>query len=197
MEARARQLFYMTVITALCVTTPIAVVVLLSGDFGETDARIVGTALAMVAFSSASLAGFSLRRRAISVVVSYACIAASALGFVAWVNLIWSDSGFDSDGTWKPAVVLLILTVAVTQASLLILGARDTENRSVQAALGSTLAMIVVLSSMLVIALLKEIEDETYYRFLGAVTILWALGTILVPVLRRARSLRVERVTPR
>jgi hypothetical protein len=44
--------------------------------------------------------------------------------------------------------------------------------------------MNAVLATMIVIAILEEIQDSTYYRWLGAVTVLWTLGTLLVPTVR-------------
>jgi hypothetical protein len=191
-RTQARQLFYRIVVAALCVTALVAIVGVLSGDFDETDARIIGTTIALVVYSSTSLAGFALLNRAMAPILGYAGIAASALGFLTWMNLIWSDSGFESEGTWKLAFLFLVLALGAAHASLLILRQRRTDPPSVRAVVGLTLVLITVLASMLVIALLQEVEDETYYRFLGVVAVLWVLGTILVPVLRKAQSAPTE-----
>ena len=194
MQARtqARQLFYRIVVAALCVTALVAILGFLSGDFDETDARVIGTTIALVVYSSTSLAGFSLLNRAMAALLGYAGIAASALGFLTWMNLIWSDSGFETEGTWKAAFLFLVLALGTAHASLLILRQRRTDPPAVRAVIGSTLFLIATLASMLVIALLEEVESGTYYRFLGVVAVLWVLGTILVPVLRKAQSAPAE-----
>jgi hypothetical protein len=187
---QARQLFYRVLIAGLCLTALVAIVGFLSGDFDETDARVLGTTFALVVYSSTGLAGFSLLSRQRAVALAYAGIASSLLGFLTGMNLIWSDSGFDSDGAWKSAFVFLIVALAAAHTALLVLRQRKTDPPSVEAAVRCTIAAIAVLASMLVIALLKEVEDEGYYRFLGVIAVLWVLGTILVPVVRKAQGSR-------
>lgn len=187
---QVRQLFYRVLIAGLCLIALVAIVGFLSGDFDETDARVLGTTFALVVYSATSLAGYSLLSRQKAVALGYAGIAASLLGFLTAMNLVWSDSGFDSDGTWKSSFVFLIVALAAAHTALLVLRQQKTDPPSVEAVVGCTIGAISVLASMLVIAILKEVEDEGYYRFLGVIAVLWVLGTILVPVVRKAQGSR-------
>jgi hypothetical protein len=46
--------------------------------------------------------------------------------------------------------------------------------------------MDAALATMIAIAILSDVEDTTYYRWLGTVMVLLTLGTLLVPALRAA-----------
>ena len=50
-----------------------------------------------------------------------------------------------------------------------------------------SVALAVVLAAMIALAAWAEVDDETYYRFLGAVAVANVLVVVLQPIVRRMR----------
>jgi hypothetical protein len=193
---QTRQLFYGVLIAGLCLVALIAIVGFLSGDFGETDARILATTFAVVVYSATSLAGLTLIGRGKAAVFAFLAIGASIAGFIAAMAFIWSESPSDSDGTWKAEFMFLVVALAAADAALLILRQRQTDAPAVEALVVCTIGAMAVLASMTVMAILKELEDEGYYRFLAVIAVLWMLGTFLIPIVRKASQGSPGKETP-
>lgn len=179
-----RRAAVITIITSLSATALIGILVLLTGDFGEAQVRILLSALLVAAFSVVSLCDLALAGRALRV-VAFTSIGVAVLALVLGFVIIWrSDwSGFDFGELLRAFAVAGVWAVSLAQANLLLLLAhrRHVLIRSGMLATVGVIVLVAVLLSLPIITAFT-VPGE-YWRVFGVAVILDALGTIVVPVL--------------
>lgn len=188
MPEQARQLFYRILIGSLCLLALFAIVAIVSGDFNNTDEHILGTLLALVLYATTSFLQVPLlERRPDAAIFAYFGVALSVLGFVTMLNSIWSAGSTDDE--WRLAAILLVLTLANANVSVLVARRREGDTSAVTTVFWVTIGAIVVIALMLVAALADDGSDfaEGYWRFLGVAAVVWVLGLVLLPTLRKAQ----------
>lgn len=185
MELDARRLFLSGLVVSLVATAAIAIATLLLGEFGETEGRILLTTASISLFSLLSLPGGVLleqgRRRGLAV----ADLVLAALGLLValWVIWIaWDDAG---DAEWKSLVVVTSFALATTQAASVESRRRDRDPEWVVRLALVSHGTAAVTAAMISAAALWEVEDDGYYRALGALAVANVLLVALQPVLRR------------
>ncbi len=149
-----------------------------SGDFGEGQARVLGTTL-LVGVSSIAvlcyLATAETKFQSIGVVGGFAVL----LPLLTGLWLIWADySGGDSEAMFKAFGVGVVVAATLAQASLLLglAGARE----SLRGLLLVTLALAAVLAALVSLVILGGDDGDGLWRFIGIVAILDVLGTVVV-----------------
>ena len=100
-ERDLRRLAGWALAAGLCVAAAVAVLALLTGSFGDTHWRVVGTSLGFGVFTSTAAAGAGLRARREGRLRALGAAAAvlSAAAFAALVLALWLDA--DGDGLWQ------------------------------------------------------------------------------------------------
>lgn len=197
----ARRSAIIAIVVSLSLTALIGIITLLSGDFGETQGKVLLTTLLLAGFSITVLCHLAVVGRALQV-VGFVGVGVSAVALVAGLLLIWRDWGNydDIEPLLKTFGVFGVLAVSFAHANLLLLlGQR--RNQTVRLLLYITVAIIgaVALLLCLPIATGGEIPGDNgdwYWRLLGVVAILDVLGSIVLPVtgrfLRDDRRVRLE-----
>lgn len=183
------------VVGAIIVSFSIAalggIIVLLSGTWSETTGKVLGTTALTGLFSVAVLCGVALLGKAlqwfgwVTVVISIATL-------VLLLTQLWNDfSG--GEYTFKFDVTLCVLTAACAVTSLLLLLVAN-DRQSVRALLWATIGLIGLGVILSLIPLWQEEvgDEETYWRIIGVVWILAALGIVVLPVM----SLLLRRTPP-
>jgi hypothetical protein len=169
---------------ALCLAALVAIGIFLFGRFGETEARLLGTAVAVAGYSLTGLAASTLLGRRPTWLAPLG-LGASGAGFVLMVALIWTAP----DDGLLPRVTMTVLVLAVVIAHAGLLLPRRADPPAAGAVLRATLAAGAVLAVMLIALFLFALEPgEFYFRLLGVAAVLDVLGTLLVPILRKVGS---------
>jgi hypothetical protein len=184
-----RRATIVAVVAALVLTAVLGITALLSGEFGELQAKILLTTVTVAAFGTTSLCHLAVVTRSVRA-VGFAGIAASLGAALCALVLIWRDwptGGSIWEGWFKALAVLAIAAVSLAQANLLLLLA-GRRHPLIRASLGVTLLAIAVVAGMVALPILTNGEipgsdGEAYWRLLGVMGILDALGTIALPVL--------------
>lgn len=185
----ARRAAVIGIIVSLSITAVIGIATLLTGDFGDTQSRILGTTLLIAAFSITSLCHLAVAGRALRI-VGYVGIAVSVVALIAGVVLIWRDWGdYGSlDVLFKAFAIFSILAVSFAHANLLLL-LGERKRPVIRIGLFVTVGLIAVVASMLILPILTDGDipgdNDDYWRVFGVVAILDALGTIVLPVMSR------------
>jgi hypothetical protein len=176
------------IIISFSLAAIVGIIALFSGDFGETQGRIILTTLLLGATSITALCHLAIADRAMRL-VGFVGLAASALALVTGLVMIWRDWNDSSFDTWlKVFIVASILAVSFAHANLLLLLA-GRRRRLIRIGLMVTLAMIAAVAIMITLPVVSEgdipgYENEAWYwRLFGVVGILDVLGTVVVPVL--------------
>lgn len=167
----------------LGLTALVAIVCLLSGEFGDVQMKILATTFTISAASicSMSCAAFIEKRKSIKLGLSGIAlsVAAAALAIIG----MWPE--IQSDAFWKTAATLGVLAIAFAHAFLLVLPDLDRSHKWLQPV---SSASIGVLALQIIIAVWCEIDEEGYYRLLGVVAIIVTLETLVVPILMRLKK---------
>lgn len=176
------------IIVSFSLAAVVGIIALLSGDFGETQGRIVLTTLLLGATSITALCHLAVADRAMRI-VGFVGLAASAVSLITGVVLIWRDwdsPGFDQ--WFKAFAIAGVIAVSFAHANLLLLLA-GRRRAVIRIGLMITLVMIAVVAIMIILPIASEGEipgvrnEEWYWRLFGVVGILDVLGTVVVPVL--------------
>jgi hypothetical protein len=179
-----RRYFITAIITSLVTGALIGILVILVGSFGEIQARILLTTLAIGVFSITSLANL---RNLESVHRSYNRFAVlsilfSLLAMLFTLSLIWISV---EHTPWKPTLVFFVLAISTAHASLLL----PSRSRStlLDVAVTSTLSCIAFVAGFLIYLIIAENAGlgDFFYRLLGVFAILDVLGTIVTPIIAK------------
>jgi hypothetical protein len=176
------------IIVSFSAAALVGIIALLSGDFGETQGRIILTTLLMGGTSITALCHLAIADRAMRL-VGFVGLAASTIALVTGLVLIWRDWNLEGFEDWLKAFATAgVLAVSFAHANLLLLLA-GRRRQIIRIGLMVTLVMIAAVAIMITLPILSEgnipgyENEEWYWRLFGVVGILDVLGTVVVPVL--------------
>jgi tellurite resistance protein TehA-like permease len=168
----------------LCAAAFVLILIVLSGsELDDTSGKAIGTAVAVAFLSLTAVAGshLNLRQPQLSL-FGYLTVGISGLALLITIVAIWS--GFESDN-WKPAIYCLIVAFACGHSSVL-LSTAETDSR-ISLVRAGTIAALWLLVLMAIVEISSSGSDVDPQGF-GVVAILYALGTVVLPLLRRSAS---------
>lgn len=176
------------IIVSFSLAAVVGIIALLSGDFGETQGKIILTTLLMGATSITALCHLAIADRAMRL-VGFVGLAASTVALVTGLVLIWRDWNDSAFEDWlKVFLTAGVLAVSFAHSNLLLLLA-GRRRAVIRIGLMVTLVMIAAVAIMIILPVVSEGEipgfenEEWYWRLFGVVGILDVLGTVVVPVL--------------
>ncbi len=169
------------VLGAIALTAALGLYAVAFPDFGELQAKILGTSASVSGASVLVLACMPALERRLYLPVPPLGAAASVVAFALIVIGIWSEPSHDA--YWKTMGSALILAVWGALVSLLALAPLLPRFRwTFFAAAGLTL----LLALLGVAAMWSEPDSEVFGRVVGGVAVLAAAFVVTVPVLSRA-----------
>jgi hypothetical protein len=154
-----------------------------SGDLGDFEGRVIGTALLVSACSCVLLPlVLAIEAKRFPFLPSFATSGAlcAVAGFGLVIFGIWAE--MDSDSFWRTTGTLIIIAFGAAHLCLLSLARLTAPRANLQ--LVAT-AMTVVLVFELISAVWNEEVGDNFWRILAITTILTAAASILVPILQR------------
>lgn len=188
-----RRVAIWTVIVSLVVTALIGIYTIVSGEFGETQGKVMLTTLAVAGFSILALCHLAVFGRDVKV-FGWVGIGTSgiALGLAAtliWWN--WSDFMYQPSDLYltltKAFAVSALVAVSLAHANLMLL-LQNSPLRWIRTALSVALVFITIVPTLVIPVILTEGTfppmsfQDVYWRFFGVILILDALATIALPV---------------
>jgi hypothetical protein len=180
-----RRVVLLVVAALLTAAAALAIAILLFGDFGSTEGRILATTALLAGYGLLALPAAILRDRrrapALTAVVLALVAAAASLAIAA----VWTDSGSDELGKLMGAVNGW-LVASVQWAALTLRSGRD-DTRLVRVLFVASSALAAVLALMVTVLLWAGIGSERYGRAFGSLLVLNVLLVALQPLLARAR----------
>ncbi|MCP5027912.1 MAG: hypothetical protein GY929_16680 [Actinomycetia bacterium] len=183
MTRSSTSLFLRLFVASVVANAVLGIWALLSGDFGETQGKVLGTSfLVSAAMLSVLVNGPAARRQALWPAPLVGAVA-GASGFALFTVFLWIEP--DDGGWFKLAGSALVIAGAATLASSLALIALPVRVRWLQTV---SIAVIALLGSTIVAGLWAEPDAGWYARLLGIEGVLVASMTLLIPVLARFSS---------
>ena len=180
---RWRRLLVLAVIASLAVTAALAIGILLLGDFGETEGRVLATTFAISVVSLLALPGAQLIDQERALPLAWLTLALAAAAFILFEHTLWND---DDDSTaWKRVGTAVVFAIATTQIAALTSRLRGDDRPAVRWVYYATVFLAAFLAVLATTAMWEEIDDETFYRALAALAVLNVFLVVLQPLLRR------------
>jgi hypothetical protein len=175
-------------VAALCLAALVAIVIVLSGPaYDMTASRVVGVAVAIALYSLTATAGMKLVGRGPELVThlfGYAAVILSLLAFGEAIAALWAESWLIDD-QWRTAAETGLVALAAANISLLLASQRREDGVETHAARGVALLSIVGLSALALIEI-SESGRDLGLKPMAVFAVLYALGAVLIPLLRRA-----------
>lgn len=180
-----RRLALRILIVSVVASALIGIWLLLQGEFGDTEVKVLFTTLCISGASILGMASAPAMERRLLGAVPWIGVVASVAGFGAYVAFLWAG---DAEQTpFKLASSALVVGVAATYASLLALARPPVKQRWVQ--LGGYIADVAV-AALVLDMMWSGVEGSGPWRLLGALSILLAAFTILLPIVSRLEGHR-------
>jgi len=177
---RFKQLCLVSLIGFLSLSALIAVVSLLSGDFGSTQVKVILTALTI---SGASICAMScsafIEKHGLPLLAGVGVLVAAVAAIMA-ISGIWAEIG--KEEYWKATISLIVISAAFAHCLLLCIPSLAPGVRWTQVSL---IAFVSILTLQIVFAVYGEISDIGYYRLVGVVAVIVVLLTLIVPICLR------------
>ena len=193
MKTSLKQAFLRALVVSLCATAGLAILTLLFGDFDETAGRIVATTGFISLYSLMALPGASLLDRGTNAVLGWSTLLVCGVALLLAMNLVWGDWRDTSETSWKLVGIATVVAGAFAQASATTWRRRPDDSATLSWLYGISLVTGFALALMIINALLNEVEDGTYYRFLGALAVANLLVAVVQPIIRRMAPAAFER----
>lgn len=162
-----------------------AIVILLVGHFGRTEARILGTTGVLAAFAVVALPATILLEQGRARRLAATLVAFGAVTAALYIISIWWTHMPEAIG--RATVNATVLTLATAQTAAVCARRRDGDPGSVRRLFVASIALAAVVLGMVTVLVWAHTESSGFGRVLGAVVILDLLTVALQPILARAR----------
>lgn len=162
----------------------LAIGILLFGDFGGTEGRILVTTLILAGYGALSVPAAMLWDQDRLLPLAAACVTLAAAGAALNIVGIWAEPDSETFGkTVGTVTFFLIPTVAVTALA----------TRPLHRLFAPSVVLAYLVATLGSVAMWTETEREGFLRLLGALVVLTVLLIALQPLLQRAKRERAER----
>lgn len=180
-----KRILLFAIAASLSATALLAIGILLLGDFGEREGRILATTALLAAYGLLALpAGFLFDQRRLRELGATVLVLAST-GFAAAAAAVWTSSPPDELG--NTVATITAFAVASTQTAALAARHRAQDPSSVRRLFAASTALALLLAAMLTAGAWAEIDSSAYYRILAAFAVLDVLIVALQPILALMR----------
>lgn len=158
----------------------VGIVVIISGNLGDFEGRVILTTITISAASICALAAGSLwelrnARNFPPIAVAFAILAALLIIFGIWGRI--SDEEY-----WKFIATIGVIAVASAQTCLILLAQLAPRFKWAQMV---ALIGIAFLTFQIILTIHGEVEGEAFFKAMGATAILVAALTIMMPIFHR------------
>jgi hypothetical protein len=178
-----KRLFAFALVVSLSISGLIAIAILLFGEFDDTSARILATTGLIGLFSLLSLPAGVLIDRGRALALAWILVGLAVASFLLAVVLLWAE--IDDEAGWKTALTLGLLSGAMSQNAATTLRRRETDTVGVRVLYLASIAGAFLVAGLSTLAAWQEIDDDGFYRGLGAVVVGNLLTVLLQPAARR------------
>jgi hypothetical protein len=173
-------------VAGLCVSAAVAIVALLTDEWGDLSWRVVGTSLGFGVFTCTAAAGAALRLRAArwAQALGAATIGSSAAAFALLVLALW----IDDEGLWRAFGIAGLAALWTSHAALMLRALRSDDSRaivSLTAVSVVTLAIDTAIGMLAILEAFDEVDTDPIERGLSILLVVTLLSTALPPILRR------------
>jgi hypothetical protein len=174
----ARKILLFSAISALVASAVLAIASLWIGDFGELQIKILGTTSTIAFASFAALTCAAFRHRHPHSPAASGGIALVAVTGLLVIAGIWGE--IDQWEFWRIVLTAGFPATALAYALPLQLLRVPPNAQWLHRTTAATVGILAILG---LVAIWGEIEEEHFYRMIGAISVLTVLQTLVLPIL--------------
>jgi hypothetical protein len=178
---------YTALAGALCLAAIVVIVILVSKESGDFAEDLALTAVALLVNGLAIAAAIAVLDRPRLRWLGLVGVAVGLVSFAVGASLGWSTASDDAPADWllRAAGSLTVWSLALAQVAIL-LSRRDPAGRKlVDRSIGTAVVGALALAALLTVAIVDNVTDEDFYRWVGVTAVVWVLGIALVPIARK------------
>jgi Kef-type K+ transport system membrane component KefB len=180
-----KRVFLIAVIASLSTAALLAIGILLFGDFGQTEGRVLWTTALVAAYGLLALpAGILFDQGRLRPLAGLVLTLAAGGLLLALVG-VWGGEAPEALGRGLGTVTVCAL--AATQTAALAARASRRDSMVVRRLFRASVALVIVLAGMVSAAIWAEVDDERYLRIVAALVVLDVLLCTLQPILALMR----------
>lgn len=178
-----KKIFLFVLIVSVALSALVGIVVILVGNFGEFEGRVLMTTFSITCASILGLACGPAYESGRGRPVALAGVVLAVLAGCSWLFIIWSESQL-SEPVVKSIMTVTVLAIVAAHISLVLLARLK---RKFLWALYSLYLSVAALAGLILslIWFTEAFESDLTFRMLGVLSILVAALTILLPVLHK------------
>ncbi len=180
-QASATRMALIALLAALVVSALIGIGIVLKGDFGDTEGKLLGTTFGLALFTVLAIPSTVQLGRSKYFALSCFGIGVSVIAFFLVVAAIWSDGPFEERLLTKLMVTFGVIAFASNHMALLLLATVTTT--VIRITLLTTITLLVIIAVTLITSVWTEDLPKELARPLTVLAILDVLGSLAVPVL--------------
>ena len=180
---RATRWALASLLSSFAVSALIGIVIILKGDFGDTEGKLLGTTITLGLFTVLAIPGTIQLGRGRYYSLAGTAVVSAIMAFILMVVAIWSHGPFESEYLNKVMVTFAVVAFASNHVALLLLA--TSTSKVIRGISMSTYALIGIISSTLIISMWTEEMSEALGRLLAVITILDVLGSLAIPMLTK------------
>jgi hypothetical protein len=180
---QARVTFLRGFIGFLVLTALVAVVTVVRGEFGDLQAKILGTSLTISIASVCSLSSAAYLERGGHRWAGFSGIVFAFTGGVMLIGIMWIE--LTGDFYIKSTLTLIIGAFSFAHALLLLLPNLRKSYEWIQTSMIVSITLLALMGS---VAIWSELENDLYFRVLIVVAIAVGLQTVVIPLLLKIQS---------
>jgi hypothetical protein len=180
-ETTLRQAILLTLIVAVPATAAVAIVGLITGEFGNAAVKIMASFWAVIGFAMLALAGIWRTEALPRSRLEPLTIACGFLGIVTSLVTVWTSP---SELIVRIYAAGWVFAFATAQASLLVGTRRPDDAGAVRAIMTCTLVLIAVAASLIALLLLAGTSGGAIVTITMVVLVLDVMATVLVFLVR-------------
>ena len=177
-------------VAGLTIAAAAAVVVLVQGDFDQTEARVIYTSLGFALASATGSAGARAMTHASAGLraLGVATVACSVVAFALFALVLWGrDLYEESTDLWRVIGCITVAGIAGAHACLVLGARKSTDNQAVRLLTVAAVCLGVfdALGVILPLSGLVDDVDGTWARVFGSALVVLMLASVLPPLLRK------------
>lgn len=186
----ATRVALIALLAALAMNALIGIIIVLKGDFGDTEGKLLGTTFGLALFTVLAIPSTVQLGRGRFYALAGFGISVSVIAFILAVSAIWSDGAFEDVFLTKLMVTFGVMAFASNHAALLLLASATP--KVIKVTLIATITMLVVIAVALITSVWLEDLPKEIARPLTVFAILDVLGSMAVPMLSKLNRLSVS-----
>jgi hypothetical protein len=173
-------------IWVLSIGAAILILMILGSDTDDLSGKAIEAVVLFALFGLCSMAGFLLiERQPQLVLLGVLAIAFSVIAYLVVLDTLWSHDPFDRHVSVE---TLVIITLVIGQVSMLLSFRREDDSPLISSVLLGSLVALALLCVLVIVEISSPGTDIGPKTF-AIVSVLYLLGALLPPLLRRAEGL--------